>query len=164
MKLVVMSDSHGDKETVKAVSALPADAVFHCGDSELSFDDPVLHNMHRVRGNCDSDRRFPSSVLVEVQGKKVLAVHGHEHDVKLSLMGLYYSAKELSADVVLFGHSHLYGAEMKEGILFLNPGSTMQPRGGKKATYTVVEWDETVRVTFKNLKHEVVDLSEIKNI
>lgn len=28
MKLVVMSDSHGDKETVKAVSALPADAIF----------------------------------------------------------------------------------------------------------------------------------------
>ncbi|WP_342505341.1 metallophosphoesterase [Sporosarcina sp. FSL K6-2383] len=164
MKLVVMSDSHGDKETVKAVSALPADAIFHCGDSELSFDDPVLHNMHRVRGNCDYDRQFPSSVLVEVQGKKVLAVHGHEHDVRSSLMGLYYSAKELGADVVLFGHSHLCGAEMKDGILFLNPGSTVQPRGGKKATYAVVDWDETVRVLFKNMLHETVDEKEIKNI
>ena len=59
MKIVVMSDSHGDKETVKAVSALSADATFHCGDSELSFDDPVLHTMHKVRGNCDRDARFP---------------------------------------------------------------------------------------------------------
>lgn len=164
MKLVVMSDSHGDKETVKAVSALPADAIFHCGDSELSFDDPVLHSMHRVRGNCDYDRQFPSSVFVEVQGKKVLAVHGHEHDVRMSLMGLYYSAKEFGADVVLFGHSHLYGAEMKDGILFLNPGSTVQPRGGKKATYAEVEWNETLTVSFKNLKHETVDKKEIKSI
>ncbi|MFJ7934969.1 metallophosphoesterase [Sporosarcina sp. NPDC096371] len=162
MKLVVMSDSHGDKETVKAVSALPADAIFHCGDSELSFDDPVLHTMYRVRGNCDRDARFPTSIVVDVQVKKVLAVHGHEHDVRSSLMGLYYSAKELGADIVLFGHSHLYGAEMKDGILFLNPGSTMQPRGGKEATYAVVDWDETVRVTFKNMRHETVDSIKIK--
>ncbi|WP_399631729.1 metallophosphoesterase [Sporosarcina sp. SG10008] len=164
MKIVVMSDSHGDKETVKAVSALSADATFHCGDSELSFDDSVLQTMHRVRGNCDRDARFPASVVVKVEGKTVLAVHGHEHDVKQSLMGLYYYAKESGADIVLFGHSHLYGAEMKDGILFLNPGSTMQPRGGKDATYAVVEWDETVRVTFKNMASEIVDFIEIKKI
>jgi uncharacterized protein len=117
-----------------------------------------------VRGNCDRDTRFPASVVVEVQGKTVLAVHGHEHSVKHSLMGLYYYAQECEADVVLFGHSHLYGAEMKDGILFLNPGSTMQPRGGKVATYAVVEWDETLRVTFKNKVHETVDFMEIKKI
>jgi putative phosphoesterase len=164
MKIVIMSDSHGDKETVKAVSTLFADATFHCGDSELSFDDPVLNTMYKVRGNCDRDTRFPASVVVEVQGKTVLAVHGHEHSVKHSLMGLYYYAQECEADVVLFGHSHLYGAEMKDGILFLNPGSTMQPRGGKVATYAVVEWDETLRVTFKNKVHETVDFMEIKKI
>ena len=118
--------------------------------------------MHKVRGNCDFDARFPDSVVVTVDGKTVLAVHGHEHDVKQTLMALYYSAKEKSADIVLFGHSHLYGAEMKDGILFVNPGSTMQPRGGKKPTYAVVEWDETVRVTFKNMEHETVDSMEIK--
>ena len=90
--------------------------------------------MHKVRGNCDYDARISIiALLIDVQGKTVLAVHGHEHDVKQSLMGLYYNAKEMGADIVLFGHSHLYGAEMKEGILFLNPGSTMQPRGGKEA-------------------------------
>ena len=34
---------------------------------------------------------------------------------------------------------------MKEGILFLNPGSTMLPRGGKEPTYAVVDWDETAK-------------------
>lgn len=163
MKIVVMSDSHGDKETVAAVSALSADAVFHCGDSELSVDDPVVASCHIVRGNCDRDVRFPSSVVEDVQGKKILVVHGHEHDVKRSLLPLYYAVQEQEADVVLFGHSHLYGAEMKNGILFVNPGSTMQPRGGKEATYAVIEWVETVRVTFKNMAHETVDAVEIKN-
>lgn len=164
MKIIAMSDSHGDTETVKAVSALSADAIFHCGDSELQFDDPILQTIHTVRGNCDFDDRFPSRLLVDVQGKSILAVHGHEHDVKRSLMGLYYSAKEMDADVVLFGHSHLYGAEMKDGILFLNPGSTRLPRGGKEATYAVIEWDETIRVTFKNMAYETVDSIEIEKV
>ncbi|BAQ11659.1 phosphoesterase [Bacillus sp. OxB-1] len=164
MKIIVMSDSHGDQETVKAVSSLSGDATFHCGDSELSFDDPLLENIHTVRGNCDLDSRFPSSVLVEVGNKKVLAVHGHEHDVKRSLMMLYYTAKEQGADIVLFGHSHLYGAEMKDSILFLNPGSTRRPRGGREATYAVIEWDETVRVSFCNIKGELVDSVEMKNL
>lgn len=157
-----MSDSHGDKETVKAVSALPADAYFHCGDSELPFEDPVLANMYKVRGNCDFDSKFRNEVIVCVGGKTVLAVHGHEHNVKSSLMNLFYIAKEKDADIVLFGHSHLYGAEMKDGILFVNPGSTMLPRGGEQPTYAVVEWNEHPIVTFKNMAHEVVDSIEIK--
>lgn len=159
-----MSDSHGDRETVAAVSALSADAIFHCGDSELQSDDPILRNMHVVRGNCDHDERFPSSLLVDVKGKSILVVHGHEHDVNRSLLGLYYSAKEISADVVLFGHTHLYGAELNGDVLFLNPGSTRSPRGGKEATYAIVEWDETLRVTFKNMVHETVDTIKIKKI
>lgn len=162
MKIIAMSDSHGDTETVKAVSLLLADAVFHCGDSELSFNDPLISKMNRVRGNCDQDSRFPDSIVVKVGDKTVLAVHGHKHDVKRTLISLYYYAKENRVDVVLFGHSHLYGAEMEDGILFVNPGSTRLPRGGKEPTYAVVEWDETVRVMFKNMKHETVDSTEIK--
>ncbi|CAM3107983.1 metallophosphoesterase [Filibacter tadaridae] len=164
MKIIVMSDSHGDKETIKAVSLLQTDATFHCGDSELAFNDPVLSKVHKVRGNCDIDTRFPSSVVTSVNEKTVLAVHGHEHNVKQSLMALFYAAKECVADIVLFGHSHVYGAEVKDGILFVNPGSTMQPRGGNEPTYAVIEWDETVRVTFKNLAHKTVDSTELKKM
>ncbi|MFS0574954.1 metallophosphoesterase [Sporosarcina sp. 179-K 3D1 HS] len=163
MKIIAMSDSHGDRETVKTVSNLSGNAFFHCGDSELSFDDPLLEKFHTVRGNCDSDHRFPSNVLVEIGDKKVLAVHGHEHDVKRSMMMLYYTAKEQGANIVLFGHSHLYGAEVEDGILFLNPGSTRLPRGGNEATFAVIEWDKTLRISFQNLNGEVIDSLEIKN-
>ncbi|KXH87282.1 metallophosphoesterase [Sporosarcina sp. HYO08] len=162
MKIIVLSDSHGDRQTIEAVAGLSADAIFHCGDSELGADDPVLKSMHVVRGNCDYDNNFPKSVIIDVKGKKVLAVHGHEHDVKRSLMNVYYSAKEQEADIVLFGHSHVYGAEMKDDILFVNPGSTLLPRGGNPATYAVIEWDETLKVTFKTMQHEAVNYMEKK--
>ena len=164
MKIIVMSDSHGDEETVKAVSLLTADAHFHCGDSELLAGNLYLDKMHKVRGNCDFDSRFPKEVLVSVGGKLILMVHGHEHGIKKSLMGLYYRAKEKDVDIVLFGHSHLYGAEMKDGILFVNPGSTMHPRGGNPPTYAVIEWDGSPLVTFKNMAHEVVDWIDLESI
>ncbi|WP_336824901.1 metallophosphoesterase [Sporosarcina sp. USHLN248] len=164
MKIIVMSDSHGDRETVKAVSELPADAYFHCGDSELSKDDTVLKGMHIVKGNCDVDSAFPDTVVTSVVGKTILMVHGHMHDVKRTLLPLYYAALENKADVVLFGHSHLYGAEMKDGILFLNPGSTLLPRGGKQATFAEVEWGDTIRISFKNMAFEEIDRVEMKKV
>lgn len=162
MKIIVMSDSHGDVETVSAISALRADALFHCGDSELPFDHTAFGQMIKVRGNCDRDQTFPLKEVVVVGDKKVLMVHGHLHNVNFSLLELFYDAKENDADIVLFGHTHLFGAEMQNDILFVNPGSTLLPRGGKEHTYAVIEWESHLKVTFKNLVHEVVETINIK--
>lgn len=156
MKIIVMSDSHGDRQTVEQVAEHEADAYFHCGDSELAAEDPVLAKMYQVRGNCDMDVAFPKEVEVTIGHKKIWMIHGHHHDVKNSLMTLFYQAREKEVDIVLFGHSHLYGAEMKEDILFVNPGSTLLPRGGNPATYAEIEWDEQLKVTFKDLDENVV--------
>ncbi|PIC62829.1 YfcE family phosphodiesterase [Sporosarcina sp. P13] len=157
MKIIVLSDSHGDTATVQQIAALPADAIFHCGDSELLADHPLVQDMHIVRGNCDLDDRLPASVVQKVGKDTVLVVHGHEHDVKRSLLTLSYAAAEQQATIALFGHSHLYGAEMIEGVLFVNPGSTTQPRGGKSASYAVIETGETVEVSFYNMHHELIE-------
>ena len=164
MKIIVMSDSHGDTETVKAVSALQADAIFHCGDSELSSEDPILHNIHIVKGNCDREIRFPDSVVVEVGGRKIWMVHGHDHDCKRTMLPLYYEALERRADIVLFGHSHLYGAELRDGILFVNPGSTLLPRADKQPSFAEIEWNDGYWVTFKNMDLKTIISVEMKNI
>ena len=168
MKIIVMSDSHGDLEMVQAISTLPenliVNALFHCGDSELPFDHPVFGQMVKIRGNCDTDARFPNNVVVKVDEKTIYAVHGHEHNVNQTLMTLHYDAIKKNADIVLFGHTHLYGAYLIDGILFVNPGSTQLPRGGKKATYAIVEWNEKIRITYRNLQHEVIDTQEFNNI
>lgn len=155
-----MSDSHGDRATIEAVATQQADAFFHCGDSELACEDPIFQSMYKVRGNCDMDSTFPEEVIADVGNQKVYMAHGHLHNVKSSLMTLFYKARENNANIALFGHSHLYGAEMQEGILLVNPGSTFLPRGGNLATYAVIEWTEKITVTFKNMNHDVVDVAE----
>ncbi|MGG0644721.1 metallophosphoesterase [Sporosarcina gallistercoris] len=152
MKLIVMSDSHGDLETIQAIRnrETDADAFFHCGDSELAGDEEILHGMEIVQGNCDGNAAFPESVLADAGSQKVLMVHGHQHGVKGSLMQLKYAAEQVDADIVLFGHSHLYGAELQDGVLYVNPGSTLLPRDGRFATYAVIEQDDSLKVTFRS--------------
>lgn len=158
IKVVVLSDTHRNKNVIEQITKIAADAYIHCGDSELSYDDPVLQNIYTVRGNCDLDERFPLSKLIVVGDKRILVVHGHQHNVKSSLMSLHYLAQEQDANIVLFGHSHLYGAEMIENILFVNPGSPLYPRGGKRETYAIIEWDEQqLRVQFSDNTDEIVD-------
>ncbi|PID07246.1 MULTISPECIES: metallophosphoesterase [unclassified Sporosarcina] len=157
MKLIVLSDSHGDLNTVEKIKSLQADAIFHCGDSELSAEDPLLNGIHIVRGNCDGDDQFPATIVQKVGDETIFIVHGHEHDVKRSMLTLSYAAAEQQATIALFGHSHLYGAEMINGVLFINPGSTTQPRGGRVATYAVIEIDDAYTVSFYSMNHELID-------
>lgn len=140
MRLLVVSDTHGNADIIAQVKRMhDVDVAFHCGDSELSYDDDVLASFERVRGNCDRDKRFPEEVIVDCGDKRVLMVHGHLHNVKQSLMVLSYRAQEVGAHIVLFGHSHLYGAELIDNILFVNPGSLTAPRGGNPKTYAGID-------------------------
>jgi putative phosphoesterase len=160
MKIIVMSDSHGNRSTIETIRSKNADAYFHCGDSELSFDELLLQGVYCVRGNCDVDHRFPLEQYITLGDLNVLVQHGHLHDVNQSLLSLDYLAKEKNAQIVLFGHTHLYGADIKDDILFVNPGSTKQPRGGKSPTYALIQWEDTLSVNFKNMDHETVLFKE----
>ena len=150
MKLLVMSDTHGDAEVIKRVRERHNDVDFfiHCGDSELSYDHDFLSDMKRVRGNCDRDTHFPDELSFKVSGKKIFVTHGHLFNVKSTTINLFYRAKELEADVVFFGHSHVLGCELVDNVLFVNPGSLLKPRGIEDKSYTIVELvDETWVVT-----------------
>lgn len=141
-KILVVSDSHGvTKELgeLKKRHQHEVDLMIHCGDSQLMADDRNMDGFVAVRGNCDSDIRYPMDRLEVVAGKKVYVTHGHKYSVKISLMSLNYRAIELEADIVCFGHSHVLGAEMINGILFLNPGSILLPRELRKKTYVILD-------------------------
>ena len=142
MKLLVMSDTHGDAEVIKHVreSNENVDAIIHCGDSELAFDHPYLDGVRKVRGNCDGDERFPDEELFEVEGQKIFVAHGHLLNVKSTIMNLLYRSKEVQANVSFFGHSHVLGAELVDNILFVNPGSLLKPRGRAEKSYAIIEW------------------------
>ncbi|QBK26445.1 metallophosphoesterase [Ureibacillus thermophilus] len=146
MKLLVMSDTHGDAEIIQTVKNRhpEVDVVIHCGDSELDYKHPYFEGVKRVRGNCDRDKRFPEEELFEVEGKKIYVTHGHLYNVKSTTMNLFYRAKEVEADAVFFGHSHVLGAELVENTMFVNPGSLLKPRGLDKKSYAVIEFKDNL--------------------
>ncbi|MEO4052043.1 metallophosphoesterase [Solibacillus sp. CAU 1738] len=147
MKLLIMSDTHGDAEVIRQVRDFHTDveAIIHCGDSELPYDHPYLEGVARVRGNCDrNDDRFPDELLLELGKTKIFVTHGHLFNVKSSLLSLTYRAKELDANICCFGHSHLLGAEMIDDILFINPGSLLKPRGRDDKSYVLVNIEDNV--------------------
>ena len=142
MKLLIMSDTHSATKIMEQVIERrkdEVDAIIHCGDSELNANYFTENALHIVRGNCDMDDRFPLEDLFSVQDAKVLIVHGHKYNVKTTLTPLFYRAQEVQASIVCFGHSHLLGAEMQQGILFVNPGSLQQPRGRKEKSYAIAD-------------------------
>ncbi|HEY4531876.1 MAG TPA: metallophosphoesterase [Kurthia sp.] len=153
MKIVVLSDTHGDADVIEQVykQEQDADAFFHCGDSELAYDDAHFHDMYRVKGNCDFDRNFVDDLLVPIGDRSIFMTHGHLYNIKMTLTPLDYKAQETGADIVLFGHSHLLGAEQIGDTLFLNPGSLLLPRGGNPKSYATIEWQantDEIKVSF----------------
>lgn len=132
MRYLVVSDNHGDREIlVKLFEEYrgKVDAIFHCGDSELTLDDPVWEGVTVVRGNCDYQGDFPIEQVKQVGEDTIYITHGHLKNVRFGLMQLMNAAAENDANIVFFGHTHMIGCEVVKGRLFLNPGSISQPRG-----------------------------------
>lgn len=141
-KILIVSDSHGSVAELEKLLEKHGDEVdmmLHCGDSELSASHPIIERFRAVRGNCDFDSGFLEERLEEAGGRRIFVTHGHRYSVKSSLMNLRFRGKELNADIICFGHSHVLGAEKIDDLLFINPGSILLPRMRKERTYVIIE-------------------------
>ncbi len=129
MRVLVMSDSHGDVFNASlAVEQQPqAKYVFHLGDGEHDIDNLIAvykrKEFIRVRGNCDFLSDLNADVLVEIEGKRIFATHGYAQYVKQGLTSLYFAAREKNADIALFGHTHSPMTDIYNGLTVFNPGS-----------------------------------------
>lgn len=144
MKILVLSDSHGTADyMLSAVSKERPDAIIHLGDHAADADAldrtfPLLP-LCRVKGNCDFyEDRYPTQRLIEWQGVKIFATHGHRYGVKGGLLRFQYAAMEQGAQVALFGHTHMPYCEDMGEFWLLNPGAC----GGRAPTYGVIEINE----------------------
>ena len=71
----------------------------------------------------------------------------------MTLQTLAYHAEEVGAQVACFGHSHVLGAELLDGILFINPGSILLPRSRVEKTFALLEMDENhIEVRFEDIR------------
>lgn len=142
MTLLVLSDSHGRADRVRAAMALNPDAaaVFFLGDGLRDLPEAERCPILRVKGNCDVFTLFdtepaPEERLEFFGGKRLLAMHGHTRSVKSGIMGAATAGLEANADIVLFGHTHnpleyripegekMFGRELERPLYLFNPGS-----------------------------------------
>ncbi|RDB62230.1 phosphodiesterase [Gordonibacter sp. 28C] len=162
MKLLIASDLHGAAPAVRAlakrVEAEAPDRVVLLGD--LLYHGPrndlppgyapkeaasVLNGWARrivaVRGNCDAEvdqmvLDFPCMAdyaLAEADGHVFYLTHGH-----VARMTPDDPPPLSPGDAYLSGHTHVKTLEVRDGALFVNPGSTSIPKDGS-ASYAVYE-------------------------
>ncbi|MBA4537484.1 metallophosphoesterase [Bacillus aquiflavi] len=164
MNILIVSDSHGLTEELKVIKNKHMDEIdhmIHCGDSELSIAHNAIEDFIIVKGNCDIEKRFPEEVIQEIDGYRLLVVHGHQYGVKHTLMNLHYRAAELDADIVCFGHSHILGVEIIAGKLFINPGSICLPRKRIEKTYVILRLENNY-ANISIFEYEKGELTELK--
>ena len=128
MKLLVLSDSHGAVDAMRlAVERENPDGVLFLGDclrdAELLKADLPELQVESVPGNCDWGRLDQPERLIEPGGVRILMMHGHTRNVKYDGTRAYYAAKEMGADVLLYGHTHRALVDYDGAMYTLNPGS-----------------------------------------
>ncbi|MDD4568879.1 MAG: metallophosphoesterase [Tepidanaerobacteraceae bacterium] len=143
MKIVVFSDTHGlvylAEKALRNIKDV--DMVLHAGDlvSDARYLEMLKYKVHNVAGNCDSYELALKDKVLDIEGKKVFLTHGHMYRVKYSYERLLARAKELLANIVIFGHTHIPENIYIDNILFFNPGSITLPKNGGPGTFGILE-------------------------
>ena len=151
MKIAILSDTHGLLRPEVLEHLKDADAILHGGDiNKQSIVDQLRQYapLYVVRGNNDKEwaQDIPHDLTVTLGGVRFYMVH-NQKEIPAELSG---------ADVVVFGHSHKYVQEERNGLLWLNPGSCGPRRFHQEITMMMAEaGNGTLRVEKITIPHEV---------
>ena len=134
MKLAILSDTHGLLRPAVLEYLKTADAILHGGDINKPA---IVEELRRyaplyvVRGNNDKEwaADIPHDLTVTLDGVTVYMVH-NKKEVPADLTGV---------DAVVFGHSHKYMQEERDGVLWINPGSCGPRRFHQEITLMTAE-------------------------
>jgi putative phosphoesterase len=148
MRILVISDTHGDiskaEEAIKSNKDIGL--IIHLGDyfrdaMKLSSMFPEIP-FEYIYGNSDfMIENVQAEKLLDICGKKIFITHGHRYSVKWDYEKLFRKAEELSADMVLFGHTHCPDIVTRGRHFILNPGSTSDPREDSDESYAIIDID-----------------------
>ena len=162
MKLLIVSDIHGDLQSAKDAFDVfyqeGCDKILILGD--LLYHGPrndlpatyapkkviELLNMNKdkilaVRGNCDTEvdqmvLNFPilaDYALLSLDGITVFATHGHHHNTATP-------PPMSKGDILLHGHTHVLKIEdFGDENVYINPGSAAIPKENNPRTYAIYD-------------------------
>ncbi len=164
MKLLIASDLHGSAAAVRTLSTrieeespdriiFLGDFLYHGPRNNLPQDynpqevatllNPLADRIVAVRGNCDAEvdqvlLEFPmrsDCALFEIDGHLLYLTHGH-----LKGKTPKKPPRLAPGSAFLSGHTHIKTLDERDGVLFINPGSTSIPKDGS-ASYGIYEND-----------------------
>lgn len=145
VKLVVMSDSHGDDEAVEAILRVEshADAYIHCGD--LGTPEEKFPLLITVKGNNDWYSSAPYERVLHEGGTAIYITHSHRISYLDRARRIAAAARDHGCSLALYGHTHVYDDQTIGGVRVVNPGSCWQNRDLSEPSYAVV-WIDGGRV------------------
>lgn len=136
VNIAVLSDSHGFLRREVVAEIQDCTHILHPGDiiRETDLDELRLYGfIYAVRGNNDlwqdGLRDLAGILRFEIGGVRFLMVHDR-WDVPRNLAGV---------QAVIFGHTHQYSEEWRDGQLWLNPGSCGRSRFGGAVTMAKIQ-------------------------
>ena len=131
-------------EKPELCQAIPPVLAFVRGNGDpLSF--PVCYDIGKANPNARTLPKgtvlIPEQLLLEVNGHKILMVHGHMQGVDYGYNKLGLDAKIQGASYIIHGHTHIPLVEKRGDFTFINPGSVSRPRGGAPASFAILTAD-----------------------
>lgn len=147
MRILVVSDSHGDFSSLKKVytresESKSLDLLIHLGDGVL--DALRLQRMtniplEAVNGNSDPVEAFPDELRITIQGLPVFLCHGHRFNPPFDLKAIADHTRRAKASLAFFGHTHQNLCRKNKGLTLINPGAIC--RWEKNPGYILLEME-----------------------
>ena len=121
MLVGVISDTHGLLRPEAIAALRGSEHIIHAGDIGAPEIIPALEEIapvSAIRGNVDREpwaKKFPETDVVELAGVHIYVIH--------DLKALDLNPRAAGFTAVISGHSHQPRQEIKDGVLYFNPGS-----------------------------------------
>ena len=156
-KILVISDTHEDSGsmewTLDYLKTEKIDTVIHLGDyyDDASVLESYGHDLIRVPGTWDacyySNPDIANRKFIKIEGWRIFLTHtpnSHYNDLDNDITPESVIV-EGSADIFLYGHTHITEIKQMDGMVFINPGHmTSDENRGWPMTYSLLEIDAGV--------------------
>ena len=152
MLIGVISDTHGLLRPEAVAALRGVEHILHAGDvGDIAILDALreIAPVTAIRGNVDVSgacAKLPATDVVELGGKLFYLVHSvHDLDINPVAAGVA---------MVVSGHSHKASVQMRDGVIYFNPGSAGPRRFSLPVTVGFVAVEDGVEASVRELSVE----------
>jgi hypothetical protein len=140
-KIAVISDTHSLLRPEITEKIKECELILHAGDiasEEMAERIKSLGEIYFVRGNADKGSwasNIPVTREVELFGLKIFMIHNRKQ----------IPEPVPDCEIVIYGHSHKYAEEHKNGVCYFNPGSCGPRRFHQEVTMAILTVDDETK-------------------